>query len=51
LKKVLFKTAQNSNSWNNLKKQIEEVDKKINQLVYKLYNLTPEEIRILEKED
>lgn len=31
-----------------LKRQIEATDKQIDQLVYKLYNLTEEEIKIIE---
>ncbi len=33
-----------------LKRQIEAIDKKIDQLVYKLYDLTDEEIKIVEAE-
>jgi hypothetical protein len=33
-----------------LKRQIETIDKQIDQLVYKLYDLTDEEIKIVESE-
>lgn len=32
-----------------IQRQINTTDKKIDQLVYKLYNLTPEEIKIVEE--
>ncbi|KKQ76301.1 MAG: putative DNA methylase, partial [Candidatus Daviesbacteria bacterium GW2011_GWF2_38_6] len=35
---------------NNLKRQIDAADRRINRLVYDLYNLTDEEIRIVEKD-
>ena len=38
----------NSNKWNFLKSEIEKTDKKIDEEVYKLYGLTPEEIAIVE---
>ncbi len=39
---------ENSNEWSNLKSEIEKTDHKIDQEVYKLYGLEPEEIRIVE---
>lgn len=40
--------APNSDEWNRLKAEIEKTDAKIDAEVYKLYNLTPEEIKIIE---
>lgn len=39
---------ENSNQWNSIKSAIEKTDIKINEEVYKLYDLTPEEIEIVE---
>lgn len=39
----------NSNKWNSIKLEIEKTDQKIDDEVYKLYKLTPEEIKIIEK--
>lgn len=44
----LSQQPENSNRWNELKSEIEETDKKIDEEVYKLYGLTPEEIAIVE---
>jgi len=44
----LQKTPENSNKWNLIKSEIEKTDKKIDKEVYKLYGLTPEEIKIVE---
>ena len=48
LNKELQKTAENSNKWNSIKSEIEKTDRKIDEEVYKLYSLTPEEIKIVE---
>jgi type I restriction-modification system DNA methylase subunit len=48
LKNVLFKTPENTNKWHKLKQEIERIDRKIDQEVYKLYGLTEEEIKIVE---
>lgn len=48
LNKELQKTEENSNKWNSIKEEIEKTDKKIDEEVYKLYNLTKEEIKIVE---
>jgi len=37
-----------SSKWNSIKSEIEKTDKKIDEEVYKLYGLTPEEIKIVE---
>lgn len=42
------KIYRNSDKWNLLKSEIEKTDKKIDQEAYKLYDLTPEEIKIVE---
>jgi hypothetical protein len=49
LNKEFQKTTENSEKWNSIKDEIEKTDKKIDQGVYKLYGLTPEEIKIVEK--
>lgn len=43
------KTSENSNEWQRLKEEIARTDQKIDQEVYKLYGLTDEEIKIIEK--
>lgn len=48
LNKELLETTENSNKWNEIKSEIEKVDKKIDEKVYKLYGLTLEEIAIVE---
>ncbi len=40
--------AENSNKWSETKSEIERTNKKIDEEVYKLYGLTPEEIKIVE---
>ncbi|PIP74589.1 MAG: hypothetical protein CO135_03790 [Candidatus Levybacteria bacterium CG_4_9_14_3_um_filter_35_16] len=40
-----------SNKWNSIKEEIERTDKKIDQEVYKLYDLTSEEIKIVEGDE
>lgn len=35
-------------NWHKLKSEIEKTDKKIDEEVYKLYGLTPEEIKTVE---
>ncbi|KKU91757.1 MAG: hypothetical protein UY23_C0001G0363 [Candidatus Jorgensenbacteria bacterium GW2011_GWA1_48_11] len=41
-------TKENSNDWERLESEIEKTDKKIDEEIYKLYRLTPEEIKIVE---
>ena len=48
LNKELTKCEKNSNKWNSIKGEIEKTDKKIDEEVYGLYGLTPEEIVIVE---
>jgi len=48
LNKELQKNQENSNKWNLIKAEIEKIDKKIDEGVYKLYGFTPEEIKIIE---
>lgn len=48
LNKELQKTPENSNKWNSIKSEIKKTDKKIDEEVYKLYGLTPGEIKIVE---
>jgi len=43
----ITKVPKNSNKWNLIKSEIEKTDRKIDEEVYKLYNLTPEEIEIV----
>jgi type I restriction-modification system DNA methylase subunit len=44
----LLHESENSNKWNQLKSEIEKTDKQIDQLVYKLYGLTEQEVGIVE---
>ena len=46
----LTKAVENSNRWHKIKDEIEKTDKKIDEEVYKLYILTPAEIKIVEKQ-
>lgn len=48
LQKELHSVEKNSNKWESLKSEIEKTDNKIDEEVYKLYGLTPEEIKIVE---
>ena len=48
LYKNLAGLSEGSNKWNTIKEEIDKTDKKIDQEVYKLYGLTPEEIKIVE---
>jgi hypothetical protein len=41
--------ARTDHEQNNLRRQIDDADRRIDSLVYDLYNLTEEEIRIVEK--
>lgn len=50
LNKELRKTLENSDKWNSIKSEVEKIDKKIDQEVYKLYGLTLTEIKIIEEE-
>ena len=43
-------TSKNNKQIRTAQQQITATDKKIDQLVYKLYNLTDEEIKIIEEE-
>lgn len=43
------KCSEDSDEYRTIQGKIEKVDKQINQLVYKLYNLTPEEIEMVEE--
>ncbi len=44
----LNNTEKNSNKWEAIKSEIEKTDKKIDEEVYKLYDLTKKEIKIVE---
>ncbi len=48
LNKELQKIPENSEKWNSIKSEIEKIDKKIDEKVYKLYGLTKEEIKTVE---
>jgi len=48
LNKELQKITEKSDKWYKIKKEIEKTDKLIDQKVYKLYELTEEEIKIVE---
>lgn len=47
--KELQGTLTHSNEWESIKSEIEKTDKKIDEGVYKIYGLTEEEIKIIEK--
>ena len=47
LHKKLAETEKDSNAWHKLKEEIESTDKKVDVEVYKLYELTDEEIKII----
>ncbi len=49
LSKRLQNNLVNSDKGNNIKKEIERIDKEINQKVYELYGLTEEEIKVIEE--
>ena len=49
LKIQLTQITENSDEWKKLQEEIKKTDKKIDEEVYKLYGLTPEEIEIVEK--
>lgn len=48
LYKEFHKEVEHSEKWESLKSEIEKTDKKIDEEVYKLYDLTPEEIKVVE---
>jgi hypothetical protein len=48
LNKQLQNTPENSDKWNEIKREIEKTDKEIDRKVYSLYGLTEEEIKIIE---
>jgi len=47
IKKQLGDELENSNKWTSLKSEIDKIDHQIDQLVYRLYNLNSEEIKIV----
>jgi len=49
LQEKLSTLTENSDQWYSIKSEIEKIDKKIDQEVYKLYGFTPEEIKIVER--
>ena len=49
LSEKIIKIVENSDQWHKIKDEIAKTDKKIDQEVYKLYGLTEEEIKIIEK--
>lgn len=51
LYKDLWESEENSDQWASIKSEIEKTDKKIDAEVYKLYGLTSEEIKIVEKQE
>lgn len=50
LKRKLSEISENTDHKRKLQEEIKKLDKKIDQMIYKLYNLTPEEIEIVEGE-
>jgi len=49
LSQKLLKISENSNEWQRIKDEIDKTDRKIDEEVYKLYGLTPGEIKIVEQ--
>jgi adenine-specific DNA-methyltransferase len=49
LNKKLLVVEEHSDEWERIKSEIQKIDKKIDVTVYKLYNLTGEEINIIEQ--
>lgn len=49
LQKRFYVAEENSDEWEGLKSEIGKTDKKIDEEVYKLYGLTEEEVKIVEK--
>ena len=43
------RTSQNMDKWHSLKTEIEKLDREIDEAIYKLYGLTAQEIRTIEK--
>jgi len=50
LNQNLLQSIENSDQWHKIKDEIAKTDQKIDQEVYKLYGLTDEEIKIVEKD-
>src|SRR3990167_8853451 len=48
LNKELTNTSENTDKWYSLKKEVEQTDKLIDEIVYELYGLTEKEIAIIE---
>ncbi len=48
LNKELAEAKENTDKWNRLKQEIDKIDHKIDEAVYKLYGLTKEEVSIIE---
>lgn len=48
LKKQITSKDKGSNKWDSIQSEIKKTDYQIDELVYKLYGLTPEEIKIME---
>ena len=50
LNKDFRDAPEDSNEWNTIKFEIEKIDRRIDEEIYKLYGLTPEEVAIVEGE-
>ncbi|HHT9106946.1 MAG TPA: hypothetical protein ACFYD7_13910, partial [Candidatus Wujingus californicus] len=48
LNKEVTNTSENTDKWYSLKKEVEQTDKLIDEIVYELYGLTKKEIAIIE---
>ena len=46
-----YKSGENSNKWERLKIEIDKTDHNIDEIIYSIYNLTPEEIKTVESSD
>ena len=49
LSKELHEIPEHSDKWESIKKEIERTDQKIDEEVYKLYDLSPQEVRVIEE--
>jgi adenine-specific DNA-methyltransferase len=50
LNQDLSNEMKGSNKWHSIKSEIEKTDHQIDQFIYKLYSLTPEEIKMIESQ-
>ncbi|HHT9105784.1 MAG TPA: hypothetical protein ACFYD7_07930, partial [Candidatus Wujingus californicus] len=49
LNKELTNTSENTDKWYSLKKEIEQTDRLIDEMIYALYDIKEEEIKLIER--